>query len=533
MAWSRRDLLRAFAGAAGAVPVLSACAGGENAPPACDPELVPPTWDGPPGPEDLFQHGVASGDPLPDGVILWTRVTPAGSGQVDVYVEVATDPGFACVVTSGSLTVGPARDHTVKIDVTGLSPATTFYYRFHAQGRVSPVGRTRTAPVGVAERLAFGVCSCSNYASGYFHNYRALAERPDLDAVLHLGDYLYEYGSGGDRAHRPAKEVVTLDEYRERHAQYKSDPDLQEAHRQHPFVAVWDDHETANNAWRGGAENHDPGEGSWRDRAAAARRAYLEWMPVREGARGRLYRRLAYGDLVDLFVVDTRIEGRDVQSPDPAVIWDEGRQLLGEAQEAWLVDGLTTSTARWKLIANQVVMCGWYLDRDEQDRPTLIPASEDNWAGYAAARRRVLSAIADGGVNGVVVLTGDVHSSWANEVPIDPADYDLDTGRGSVCVEAVCPGITSSGVGGLEEFLIRINPHIRWGNSGRRGFLVLTVEALRARADWFLSPDGAVESPTYVAPEPVAAFETAWGEPIWVSVEPRGAAADGAPALAP
>ncbi|HEV2783648.1 MAG TPA: alkaline phosphatase D family protein [Actinophytocola sp.] len=305
----RRTLLRATGATvtAGAVGAVAAGGLGSAAASPADP---------------VFAHGVASGDPLPDAVLLWTRVTPTpdalpGSGQgptVDVVWEVATDPAFAAVVGAGTATTGPERDHTVKVDATGLAPSTVYYYRFRLGDAVSAVGATRTAPAtdAAVPRLRFGVVSCSNWQAGYFAAYRHLAERGDLDAVVHLGDYLYEYAPGefpvGStvRPHAPAAEMLTLADYRTRHAQYKSDPDLQRLHAACPWIVTWDDHEAANDAWSGGAENHQPGEGSWVDRRAIANRAYFEWMPVRNAGDRPLYRRLRFGRLAELSMLDLR-----------------------------------------------------------------------------------------------------------------------------------------------------------------------------------------------------------------------------------
>src|SRR5215218_7385684 len=238
----------------------------------------------------VFRHGVASGDPLSDRVILWTRVTPASkTASQTVSWVIARDPKLAQVVSRGEAQTGAARDFTVKIDVTGLQPATTYYYRFEGGGERSVIGRTRTLPVAGVSRVRLGVVSCSNLPQGFFNAYACLANRADLDAILHLGDYLYEYANAqyGDgtrfgRIPSPDREVIALAEYRERHAQYKLDPDSQAVHRQHPFIVTWDDHEFANNTWRGGAENHDATEGDWLARRNAAQQAYYEWMPMRE-----------------------------------------------------------------------------------------------------------------------------------------------------------------------------------------------------------------------------------------------------------
>jgi alkaline phosphatase D len=367
---------------------------------------------------------------------------------------------------------------------------------------VSPIGRTRTAPVGQVERLRFGVASCSSYAQGYFHAYRALARRSDLAAVLHLGDYIYEYGSGeygSDRPHEPAHEAVTLADYRTRHAQYKRDPDLQEVHRQHPFITVWDDHEAANNAWRDGAENHMPAsEGDWQVRKAAAQRAYAEWMPIREqGDPAKIWRKLAYGDLVDLVMLDTRLWGRSVTTgglygPRPAE--DPTRTLLGDDQEAWLDQQIAGSTARWKLIGQQVMVANLLL------MPDTI-ANPDQWHGYPTARRRFIEFLRTSGGGNVVVLTGDIHSSWANELivdPLNPAEYDPATGAGAAAVELVTPGITSPGLPPLflpaVEAARPYNPHLRWFDLMRQGYMVLDVTPTRVQGAWYLFAD--IKKPT-------------------------------------
>ncbi|HCT75783.1 MAG TPA: alkaline phosphatase, partial [Micromonosporaceae bacterium] len=319
-----------------------------------------------------FAHGVASGDPLPDSVLLWTRVTPTpesvpGSGagpNVDLTWQVATDAGFAALVRQGVIATGPGGDHTAKVIVNGLSAATTYWYRFGYAGQWSATGRTMTAPQANAaiSRLRMGVVSCSNWEAGYFAAYRHLAARGDLNLVVHLGDYLYEYGTGqfgaGDRVIRPtqpAHEILTLADYRIRHAHYKTDPDLQALHASVPWVITWDDHEVANDMWSGGAENHDPAtEGSFAARVAAARQAYYEWMPVRSGANGAIYRRLRFGSLLELSMLDLR--SYRSQQATGAAVDDPARSVTGDDQMAWLKTGLVNSTAKWKLVGNSVMI---------------------------------------------------------------------------------------------------------------------------------------------------------------------------------
>ena len=300
-----------------------------------------------------FRHGVASGDPLPDGVIIWTRVSGGEGEPVSVSWQVATDRQMRSIVAEGKAETGPEKDYTVKVDVRGLPPGARCYYRFRAGDSSSPIGSTRTLPGGSIATATFAVVSCSSYPTGFFHAYREIALRDDLDAVVHLGDYLYEYGLGEygteyaealSRVPEPAGEARSLSDYRRRHAQYKSDPDSQAMHAAHPLIAVWDDHEIANDAWRGGAENHADDEGDWQERVSTAVQAYLEWMPVRAEAAGsatRIYREFVYGDLLALLMLDTRLIGRDRQpvvSADmgpgdaAAVLGDTDRDLLGDEQ---------------------------------------------------------------------------------------------------------------------------------------------------------------------------------------------------------
>lgn len=520
---SRRDLLRGAGAAVLVGPVagsLSACA--DDTPPS-----------------ESFVHGVASGDPLPDSVILWTRVTTDGAGPVDVVWEVADDPAMSKRVASGSTTTDAERDFTVKVDVSGLAAGRTYYYRFRALGATSPIGRTRTAPSGSTSRLRFGVASCASYAHGYFHGYRALSEQRDLDAVIHLGDYIYEYGSsdyGDVRAYEPPHEIVTLADYRTRHAQYKRDADLQEVHRQHVFINVWDDHEIANDGYADGAESHTPGvEGSWADRKAAAQRAYREWMPIREQADGRIYRKLAFGDLVDLVMLDTRYQARTKQAvgltgAPPAA--DPKRSLLGDEQAAWLEDQLKTSTAKWKLLGQQVMVGQLLIEKGTK----LV--NGDQWHGYPESRERLLTFFRDSGVKDIVVLTGDIHSSWAHDLvfdPNDPTEYDPATGRGSVAVEIVTPGITSPGVpeafAGLVDGARPFNRHIQWLELTKRGFVVLDVTPERLQGSWYHLPDVVEAAPT--APAFAAALSVKAGEKRLVPDAAAAPSRDDAPVAAP
>ena len=481
-----------------------------------------------------FAHGVASGDPLPTAVVLWTRVTPTaaatpGSGvgpQVSVTWQVARDATFTQILRQGRVAASAASDHSVKVDATGLQPATSYYYRFSWNGHTSRVGRTLTAPAvtAVPARLRFGVVSCANLQAGWFNPYRHLAARGDLDAILHLGDYLYEYAPGqygygqGDvdvRPHDPPREMVALADYRRRHAQYKTDPDLQDLHARHPFIVTWDDHEVTNDAWRAGAENHDAGEGDYLVRRARAHRAYDEWMPIRmsgtavQGDGTRLYRRLRFGRLAELTMLDLRTY-RDEQVTTGPEVSDPARTITGAAQRAFLLDSLSPGRPQWKLVGNPVMIAPvtfaqlpqsllgpvgdltGVLPRDG------IPYNTDQWDGYTDDRREVFAHIRDQGVRDVLFLTGDIHSGWACELPYDPALAPLGDTAG---VEFVCTSVTSNNLDDItgspprttslavEETIKANNRHVKYLNFDDHGYSVLDVTSDRAQMDWYVVGD--------------------------------------------
>ncbi|MEV6323419.1 alkaline phosphatase D family protein [Nocardia sp. NPDC051787] len=502
--FARRTLLRGGAAAATATAVFGAGRAGAGTP--------------------VFRHGVASGDPLPDGVIIWTRVTVSdaatpGSGlgaPASVRWEIAADDRFAAVTASGTATATADSDHTVKIDVSGLAPGAEYFYRFSALGATSPVGRTKTAPAAAdsPERLRFGVVSCSNWEAGYFGAYCHLAARSDLDAIVHLGDYIYEYGrgdyggrNGTVRAHDPAGEIVSLADYRIRHAQYKTDPDLLDLHAAVPFVCTWDDHESANNSWSGGANNHDPAtEGSWADRRAASVQAYLEWMPVRaagSGAQARIYRRLRFGTLAELAMLDLR-SYRD-QEAKPGAGWREAdnpaRTLTGKAQMEWLTAGLASAPVRWKLVGNSVMIAPLVFPPLEPATTAAITSTlgipqsglapnGDQWDGYTADRARLFHAIVAQQISDVVFLTGDIHSSWAADLPVDAANYP---GGATAGAEFVVPSVTSTSIGDMvrantapvAESIKSVNHHLRYAELDSHGYGVLEITADHAQMDWY------------------------------------------------
>ncbi|MET9676180.1 alkaline phosphatase D family protein [Streptomyces sp. NPDC006482] len=476
-----------------------------------------------------FLHGVASGDPLPDGVLLWTRVTPApeavpGSGlgpDVAVGWELAEDRGFARVVATGSTTASTASDHTVKADVRGLRPATAYWFRFTAGDAVSPAARTRTAPAvdTAAPGVRFGVVSCANWEAGHFSAYRHLAGRADLDAVLHLGDYVYEYASGvypeaknTVRQHEPRHEIVSLADYRTRHGTYKTDPDLQALHAAHPVIAIWDDHEFANDAWTGGAENHTAGvEGEWAARVAAAKQAYFEWMPVRASTEGTVFRRLRFGRLADLHLLDLRSFRSAPAKTGSGTVDDPERTITGRAQLDWLKAGLAGSDATWQLVGTSVMISP--VAFGALPAHLLEPIAElmglpkeglainvDQWDGYTDDRKELLAHLTSRAIRNTVFLTGDIHMAWANDVPVKAATYPLSASAATEFVVTsvtsdnlddmlnVAPGTVSVVAAGAVK---AANRHVKWVDMDHHGYGVLDVTSERSQMDYYTVSDKA------------------------------------------
>jgi len=474
-----------------------------------------------------FTHGVASGDPLLDRVILWTRVLP-GSGiaeRVTVNWEVAVDEGFSNIVASGLMRTGAERDYTVKVDATGLSADQQYFYRFKALDVQSPVGRTRTLPAVGVENVRLAVVSCSNYPHGYFNVYKEVASRP-FNAVLHLGDYIYEYAEGGyanplmleqGRNVQPAHEIVSLEDYRMRYGLYRTDEDLQAVHQAHPFICIWDDHELTNNTWKTGAQNHNEGEGPFDARRRAAIQAYYEWLPIREQSsidEGIIYRTFDFGNLASLIMLDTRLVGRDEQlSHDMNIdalrsaLADPQRSIMGAEQEEWLERELRRSARAgipWQIIGQQLLVGKLFTPQitDEEFAPEQresiisgrygmlrtrgqqgLPLNLDAWDGYPANRERMFNAIQEY-ANNVVVLAGDTHSSWA---------FDLKKDNGeAVAVEFGTPSITSPGFENflavpqdrLEQATLQASPELKYFKANGRGWVELEITPQQVNALW-------------------------------------------------
>ena len=450
--------------------------------PDVDPTLAP------------FYHGVASGDPLADRVIIWTRITTAAA-SASVDWQMATDTAFGNVVNSGTVSTDSSVDYTVKVDVTGLQANTWYYYRFKSGGATSITGRTRTIPVGNVDSLRFAFFSCSNFQAGYFNGYRDIAKRNDIDAVIHLGDWYYEYAAGGygyindtNRLHPYTHDAFTYNDYILAHSQYKLDLDLRAMLQEYPLIAIWDDHETANNSWSAGAGNHDPlTQGDWFVRKAAAFKAYFEWMPIRPMAPGNdsiIHRSASWGNLLNMIMLDTRYEHRDstlgtnIPLTDP-LMSDTNRQMLGANQLSWLKTQLSDTGTQWKILGSQVMVA-----------PLLIGtsvANGDQWDGYLAERKRVFNHIMQHNVKDVVFITGDIHSSWACDLPYadSVANYVPATGAGSVAVEFIGSSITSPGAPGISPTLIEsVDPWYKYIDLTLHGYALLDVNKQRTQCDW-------------------------------------------------
>lgn len=475
-----------------------------------------------------FNHGVASGDPLTTAVILWTRVTPLDGlvAAIPVRWRIARDVALLDVAGEGVAVASAEADYTVKLDAPGLAPGQAYYYQFSVGEQRSPIGRTRTAPEGAVSQLRLAFVTCGDYARGLFNAYRRVAERSDLQAVVHLGDYIYENAlQEGVRPQFPARETVTLEDYRLRYATLRSDADLQELHRQHPLIWVWDDHELANNSWRGGAGAHDPAtQGEFAARRAAAFQVAHEWMPIRTPDANDLaviYRRFAFGELLDLFMVDARQVGRDEPVPPNTLFGDTvpvhqqsgafidaARQILGAEQEQWLIDQLDASQSQWRVLGNQVYFSPLKLIGAPRATGLSVFLSNDKWDGYEPARDRVLEAIAR--TDNVVVMTGDAHEAYAFDVTADPNNplaYNPVTGEGSLAVEFVVTSTSTRGdepVGDsitgpiqslpndAEQLLRLVNPHLKYYNNTLNGYTLLDITPERVQAEfWFVPMVGA------------------------------------------
>jgi alkaline phosphatase D len=458
---------------------------------------------------DPFALGIASGDPLPGGVILWTRIMrAAGRRPIEVGWQVARDERFRRVVRSGRTLARPELAHSVHVDARGLEPGREYFYRFRALGEISPVGRTKTAPAGSqdAAALRFGIVNCQDLQNGYWPTYWGLADE-DLDVVLHLGDYIYEYDPSSrfpDRNHTMPQtpgldQLVTLDDYRNRHAQYKGDPALQAAHAAFPWVVTWDDHETENNYADLVDEIDDTGAkkqtaAQFARQRAAAYQAYYEHMPIRANLHPgspdlRIFRRFDFGRLARFNVLDTRQYRTDQPGGFPgdfglavAGTANVTGTLTGEDQERWLKAGLDRSPARWNVIAQQVMMSRIKFPNPTGGVPPIV-ANLDQWDGYAPQRTRLLTHLSAARVRNPVILAGDIHSTWFSELKLD---FDAPDSP-SVAVEFTATSVSSDFPIAFDAPLKQVNPilnpHVRYFDGSRRGYLRCAVDRREWRTD--------------------------------------------------
>ncbi len=480
-----------------------------------------------------FTHGIASGEPSQGSVLLWTRYV--GNGNVKLTAEISNSPDFAGVIIGGEVDALVDRDHIAKITVQGLDPNHWYFYRFIApDGSKSAVGRTRTLPEGPTPKFTIGVVGCSNLPFGYFNAYAHAAQNAELDLMVHTGDYLYEYPAGTypskeqalpGRKLNPVTEMVHLADYRLRYAAYRSDPDLQRIHQVLPMIAMWDDHEFANDAYKDGAENHDSSEGDWETRKRVAERVYREWMPVGDMEYGNSrWSEYQIGDLATIFMTESRIGARnepvdlvaalrgqqDIQKALETFrddVWqDPDREMIGREQEAWLASGMQKSKAsgtKWQVWSQQCVMGELKLPQEAinwvaDDAPAFakqrlavgamaakigLPINFDSWDGYPQARERALSVAQQADAD-LIVLSGDSHNAWA---------FDLVTSDGAAGVEfgghsVTSPGIESYLTGANPDVaataLTETNPQLQWADTAHRGYMTVTLTPERATSTW-------------------------------------------------
>jgi alkaline phosphatase D len=477
-----------------------------------------------------FTHNVASGEPTANSVLLWTRFV-GGDGGTKLRAEMSEDASFKRIISGADITATPARDHIAKVVLKGLKPAHRYHYRFVApDGSISPVGRTRTLPLGKTTAFNLAVFSCSNLPFGWFNAYAHAAERDDIDLAVFLGDYLYEYKPGNypsfkealpERVLAPVNEIVALADYRLRYATYRADADLQKLHQMFPSIAMWDDHEFANDSWKGGAQNHQANEGDWGLRKAAAEQAWREWMPVHDNVADTRWSRYAIGDLAMIHMTESRIGARskqlsytDVGGDGDALAkhfaefrdgpWqDSARTMLGAPQEKWLGDGFIANKTPWNIWAQQTIIgavqqpsavTNWmsplspdYIKKEVARGAAAakagLPAELDNWDGYPAARHRALSAAHSANAD-LIVLSGDSHNAWAFDLPSGGKPAGVELGGQSVTSPGFESYFQSIAPKDVAAALTGTNAQLKWTDTSQRGYMTVQVTPQKVTGNW-------------------------------------------------
>lgn len=443
-----------------------------------------------------FMHGVASGDPTNDAVILWTRITTEFSGICNVEWQIANDDAFKNIVKKGFVTTSQDRDYTVKIDATNLGSNQVYFYRFIYNETTSDIGVCKTLPDSLLKPLQIAVVSCNNYEDGYFTSFRHIADNKAIDYVFHLGDYIYEYGTGqyankafleeSNRLNDPLHELISLTDYRKRYALYRKDKELQKAHRAKSFICIWDDHELANNAYFGGAKNHQRNEGNWTDRSAAAVQAYFEWMPVRAKSTSEMIRSIKIGKEANFFFLEERLDGRDKQllSSDPEK-FNPQRKMISKKQFDHLSDELKNSDARWNFLVNQVMFTGYKSKKIETVK------EEDWWTGYPYQREQLIEVF-EGLKNPPIILTGDHHQSHVLELNAPDSANNK-----RIAWEFLTPSITSKNddrltseqIAKKSKLLYKLNPHMIYNDIAAHGYFILKVSKKQINISYKFNSD--------------------------------------------
>ncbi len=441
-----------------------------------------------------FYHGVSSGDPTQNEVILWTRITPSQIKEHEVKWKLSSDSLQNNILQLGTIKTDSLKDYTVKVLASNLKPNTYYWYSFEYEGNESIIGRTKTLSENTNDPINLIGISCNAYEGGYFNAFKVIGERKEkIDAVVHLGDYIYEsfipkYIKKADRVPLPKKELITLEDYRIRYAQYHLDSNLRLAHQMHPFINIWDDHEISNDSYKDGAGGHNPNkDGSYQERKSNAKQAFYEWLPIRDGKKH--YRSFNFGNTAELFMLDGRLEGRTKQEkPSDSLYNSDNRAILGAKQMNWLIDGMAKSTSTWKIIGNPVLFSEFNFS---PVLPDIDKREIDSWVGYPFERTKLISEIDNHAINNLIFLSGDTHSSWAieiqNKVNLDKNPIAIEFGVPSISSENWDTSNPVDTVIQWEKEILELqeNKHLKYVNLRNHGYTLLTLTKDFAKCTWY------------------------------------------------